>query len=153
MDKKNIQINEVEVLAKKIRTLDKESLIKVFGLTIQEQQKQIENMKPKVDFYDKVTPTPKLLNLSKCAKILNFKNIGRNNLFSVLRDIDVLQPNNEPYQKYVDQNYFCIKEKEIEVQPGFIKIYAQTFVTQKGLDFIRRKLEQNGFEYNEDNNK
>jgi len=70
----------------------------------------------------------------------------------VLRDIGILQYNNEPYQKYINIYYFCVKEKEYEVQPGYTKVYAQTFVTQKGLDFIRRKLEEYGFAYNDNDN-
>jgi phage antirepressor YoqD-like protein len=137
-------------LSKKLLRLNSKELLRVLGGTITEQQKTIEKLKPKAEFFDRVTKTAKLLDLSKCAKILDFKNVGRNNLFSVLRDVGILQHNNEPYQKFVNAGYFSVKEKEHEISPGWVKVYTQTFVTQKGMDFIRRTLERYGFEYNGD---
>lgn len=67
-----------------------------------ELQQRVIEMKPKEDFYDAVTQSNETCDFAQAAKILNFKGIGRNKLFEILRDKEILRPNNQPYQKYVD---------------------------------------------------
>lgn len=133
-----------------LRSLPKDDLV---DLTL-ESVKEVREIQHKADFYDRVTQTEKWIDLSKSAKILNFKNVGRNNLFYILRKIGILQNvssnYNEPKQANVNAGHFVIKEKETEIKPGWTKIYTQTLVSQKGLNYIRKKLEEYGFEYNND---
>lgn len=81
------------------------------------------------------------VDMSEVAKMINYKGYGRNKLFQFLRDNEILRYNNQPYQKYVDNSYFKIIEQKVELPYGEIKINLKTVATQKGVDFIRRQLD------------
>lgn len=50
--------------------------------------------------------------------------------------------NNLPYQKYMSLDYFEVVEVMKE-RPGFSPmVFSKTLVTQKGLDFIIKKLNE-----------
>ena len=107
---------------------------------IEEQQMAIEQSKPKVEFFDKVTGSSDTCDMKEVAKLLNFKGIGRNNLFEILRNEEVLDRQNQPYQKYVDAGYFRIIESKWEDKDGDIHINLKTVVFQKGIEFIRKTV-------------
>ena len=113
-------------------------------LQLENQQKQevIEYQKPKVDYYDKVTDSKKAIGMGEVAKLLKFKNfngkhIGRNILFNILRDNNVLDKYNQPYQKYINQGYFEVKQtfNAFTGEP-----FYTTLVTSKGIDYILKLL-------------
>jgi phage antirepressor YoqD-like protein len=79
--------------------------------------------------------------MSSIAKVLNYKGFGRNKIFEFLRDEKILRYNNEPYQEFVDRGYFKIIEQKVDLPYGTAMINKKTVVSQKGLDFIRRKLD------------
>ncbi|MDV3426625.1 MAG: Rha family transcriptional regulator [Bacillota bacterium] len=104
-------------------------------------------MKPKSDFYDRVTKSETTFSMNDTAKILNYKDMGRNKLFSYLRNKGILMTDNRPYQRFVDSGYF----KEIEsdfVQNGEIVVNHTTCVYQRGIDYIRKLLDKDGYEIN-----
>ena len=68
--------------------------------------------------------------------------MGRNNLFSLLRDEKVFDRNNIPYQQYVDCVYFRVLEQKYTVPSGETKINIKTMVFQRGIDFIGRKIRE-----------
>lgn len=103
-----------------------------------------ETMKPKADFYDTVTNSDKLLSMDKVAKILDM-GIGRNNLYKILRENKWLMDNNVPYQKYVRLGYFKLIERTSKDADNNNHVYTVTLVKQKGLDKIRKPLEENGY--------
>ncbi|MBR4397532.1 MAG: phage antirepressor KilAC domain-containing protein [Methanobrevibacter sp.] len=107
---------------------------------INELKAENELMKPKAEFYDKVTGSSDTCDMKEVAKILNFKGIGRNNLFEILRNENVLDRQNQPYQKYVDAGYFRIIESKWEDRDGDIHINLKTVVFQKGIEFIRKTV-------------
>jgi anti-repressor protein len=101
-------------------------------------EQQLQIAAPKVEFYDTVTASSDLMDMRTVALILGKKGMGRTGLFAMLRDKDILDDNNAPYQEFVDRGYFKRKETKgwwegSEYHPSF-----KTFVTQKGLDWIRR---------------
>lgn len=96
---------------------------------------------PKVDFYDKVTGSSDTVDIGQAAKILAIKGLGRNKLFEILRNADVLNESNQPYQKYVDAGYFRIIESRYLTPDGETHIGLKTVVFQKGLEYIRRLAE------------
>lgn len=113
-------------------------------LQLENQQKQevIEYQKPKVDYYDKVTDSKKAIGMGEVAKLLKFKNfngkpIGRNILFNILRNNSVLDKYNQPYQKYINQGYFEVKQT-FDAFTG--EPYYTTLVTSKGIDYILKLL-------------
>lgn len=105
--------------------------------TIENKNKQIAEMKPKVDFYNDVTGSIDTIDIAGVAKVLNVPNMGRNKLFAFLREKKILNNRNEPYQCFVDKGYFRQVESKWEHE-GTIHINLKTVVFQKGLDFIRK---------------
>lgn len=113
-----------------------------------EQQEEIEKQKllileqkPKADFYDDVVESKDALPMAIVAKTLNM-GIGRNKLFSFLREQKVLRENNEPYQSYVDDGWFRCVESKFTKPNGDICVNIKTVVLQKGLDGIRKLLKE-----------
>ena len=106
---------------------------------IEEQQQLIEQQQPKVEFYDKVVDSKDWIDMGQVAKVLN-EGIGRTKLFEFLRNNKILDKKNNPYQQYQDQGYFRLIETSYTLPNGDCKIYLKTLVSQKGLDFIRKKL-------------
>lgn len=108
------------------------------------QQKQLEMQKPKVEFFEAVAESKTAIDIKAAANTLHFKNIGRNKLFEILRNAKILMWNNLPYQKYVDCGYFRTIEQKYTTHDG-VKISIKTLVYQKGMDFIRRTLNNLGY--------
>lgn len=75
--------------------------------------------------------------MNEAAKILDL-GFGRNTLLSILRDKDILDYENTPYQRYVDQGYFKLIIKPRPCQRH--RYDKVTLVTDKGLDFLRKVL-------------
>ena len=105
----------------------------------EEKNKLIEKQKPKAEFYDEVIDSTTVIGMKEVADILKVKGYGRNNLFKFLREQGILNRKNEPYRKYIEQGLFEIKESKYIVD-NEVKIKPTTYVTQKGLDYIRKIL-------------
>ena len=114
--------------------------LRVAEATIANCHKQIQEMKPKADFYDSVADSKTAIQIGDVAKMLGIKGVGRNNLFQLLRDKKILDRNNVPYQQYVDSGYFRVIEQKYTVA-GEVRINIKTLVYQKGIDWIRRITE------------
>ena len=100
-----------------------------------------KRMKPKEEFFDAVTDSKDAIDMGQVAKVLNYPKIGRNKLFEILRENGILQQNNQPYQTYIDRGYFRVVEQKFEPTPGEIRINIKTLVFQKGIDYIRKILD------------
>lgn len=112
----------------------------------EEKQKalaQVTEMKPKAEFYDDVTGSTDTIDIGSVAKVLNIPNMGRNKLFSFLRENKILNKRNEPYQEYVDKGYFRQIETSWE-HNGTTHINLKTVVFQKGVDYIRQLVLKKG---------
>ena len=124
-----------------------ELAIKAFTALKEEREKNKalkadnERMKPKEDFFDAVTDSKDAIDMGQVAKVLNYPKIGRNKLFEILRENGILQQNNQPYQTYIDRGYFRVVEQKFEPTPGEIRINIKTLVFQKGIDYIRKILD------------
>ena len=113
--------------------------------------------KDKIDFYDRVTNSDNWMEMSEVAKVLNYKNYGRNKIFKLLRKYGVLRHNNQPFQNYVDAEYFkLIEQSWTNPHTGNITISFKPVISQRGLDYIRKVLEEetnieevNNYEINE----
>lgn len=108
-------------------------------------ERKIEEDKPKVEFADHVADTSDLIDMSTLAKLAKKENIkiGRNRLFEWLRDNNYLMSHgkhkNEPYQKYVDNGWFVVREYTYNTAYGE-QIGTKTYVTGKGQMGIIEKL-------------
>ncbi|AVH67048.1 phage antirepressor KilAC domain-containing protein [Nostoc sp. 'Peltigera membranacea cyanobiont' N6] len=133
----------VEATQPKLPTSYKEALL---ALVAAEEEKEalvskISELAPKAGIFDVISESSKLLSLSDTAKIINSPGLGRNNLMQLLRSKKILQlTDNTPYQKYVDQGYFVLVEKVTNVG-----VQTVTKVTQKGLSFLIRFLQKEGY--------
>lgn len=107
---------------------------------IAQKEKQIEDMRPKADFFDAVADSKTAISMNEVSKVLGIKGLGRNNLFEFLRDNAILDRWNVPYQKYIDCGWFRVIEQKY-TKNGEEHISIKTLVYQKGVDAIRRKIE------------
>lgn len=109
-------------------------------------ENKIEEDKPKVEFYNDVIDSKNTCDMQTVAKTLNFKGVGRNNLFEILRENKILQSNNQPYQKYVDNGWFRVIETKFnDYKTSEIKISFKTVVFQKGIEKISILLKDLGY--------
>lgn len=113
--------------------------LKVAQYTIDSLNFQIEEMKPKAEFFDAVADSKTAIQIGDVAKLLAVKGLGRNNLFEFLRQKKVIGKDNIPYQQYVDTGYFRVIEQKYTVD-GEVRISIKTLVYQKGIDWIRRMV-------------
>lgn len=104
---------------------------------IEEQQKQLEIQAPKAEFFDAVADSKTAISLGEAAKVLAIPGIGRNKLFEILREKNVLMKDNVPYQCFVDRGYFRVLEQHY-TKNGEPCINVKTLVYQRGLDYIRK---------------
>ena len=105
--------------------------------------------KYKIDFYDDVAGSDTTAEIATVAKVLNFKNIGRNTLFDILRKQGILQKDNMPFQIYVDRGYFRVVESKWNTPNGDVKVNYKTVVYQKGINFISKLLKELGYKKTE----
>lgn len=129
-------LNNPDLLIKAAAQLEEE---KLRGL---EAEKKVQIMVPKAEFYDDVARSKDAIEMSDVAKVLAIKGLGRNKLFELLRERKILQPNNIPYQQYVDREYFRVLEQKYTTSKGETKINFKTLVFQKGVDYIRKLVNE-----------
>ena len=105
----------------------------------------MEKNKELQQFYDDLINTEGVMSINTCAKELG---IGEYKLFSFLRGKKVFFYNkdmvNIPYERFRKEGKFVVKETQCH--DGNYR--AVTYVTKKGLDYIRKLLRKNGY-YNE----
>jgi anti-repressor protein len=106
-------------------------------------QQQNALMAPKAEFFDAVADSKDAIAIGEAAKVLDM-GIGRNKLFEFLRKKKVLMRDNLPYQEFIDRGYFRTVEQKYQTSEGETKISIKTLVYQKGLDYIRRLLQDSG---------
>jgi anti-repressor protein len=107
-------------------------------------QKLLEN-NHKIEFYDEVTESKNALAMDKVAQILDFKNLGRNKLFNILRENDILKNDNSPYQTFVDRGWFRLIETKFTKPNGDTCVNYKTVVYQKGIEGISNLLKKLGY--------
>jgi anti-repressor protein len=97
----------------------------------------LEAAAPKVEAYEFfIGAQQENMNLQRGMKVLGY---SPNKAIKALREGRVLYGNPAtPYQYYRDQGYFVMLPVEDKNDPG--KIRPQTFITPKGLDWLRKTL-------------
>ena len=134
---------------------DPRKAIKIYAQALEQTEKELQkatdyinnDLMPKVEMYAVVMGTDRLVEMSTVAKVLNYRGMGRNNLFEYLKDKKILRFNNTPYQSYVDAGYFKIVREPFE-RDGYEGVYDKTMTTQKGVDYIGKLLREDGYELN-----
>lgn len=103
-------------------------------------KEQVALMAPKAEFFDAVADSKDAIDIGSAAKVLNC-GIGRTKLFKFLRENQVLMKNNVPYQEFIDRGYFRVIEQKYSKPDGTNCINTKTLVYQRGLNYIRKLLE------------
>ena len=134
-----------------LELLDNKALLKVVSDRLQTVDAEFteyrEENKDKIDFYERLSESENTLDFSQAAKLLNFRNYGRNKLILFCREHGFLRnrpgtpAHNEPYQRYMDQELF-----EVIIQPHIRKgkehMGTKTVLTHKGFEYVRRLLNE-----------
>jgi anti-repressor protein len=107
------------------------------ALVSSEEQKQlaqaeVKELKPKAEGFDTFINSNSLQGFKEVANVLG---LGRNTLMKKLRELKIITSKNIPYQNYLSMGLFEVKES---TQNGFNT--ATTYVTPKGVDYIRTKI-------------
>lgn len=126
-------------------TMLKEEQEKRRKIESENQKLAIENedMKPKAEFYDTVTDSKDAISMAEVAKVLDY-DIGRNKLFELLKKKKILDKSRVPYQRFVDAGYFRVIETKYTKPNGDVCINIKTLVLQRGIDYIRKVLNEEG---------
>lgn len=103
---------------------------------IEHQAVAIADMTPKAEFHDAVTEAINSQSVRDIAKVLG---TGQNRMFKWLRESGILMANNTPYQRFVDEGYFRVVERQYKDQVGEAHTYTRTLVTGKGLTYLQKK--------------
>lgn len=105
------------------------------------QKRLLAEQKPKVEFYDAVADATGTFDMREVSALLKLP-FGRNTLFARLREAEVLMPDNLPYRRYIDAGYFQVVETSwLNPKTDEINISKQTRITQKGLEWLSRNIE------------
>lgn len=118
----------------------------------QEKRKELENKieqdKPLVTFANQVSNIDGLVDIQQFTKIMQDENIkiGRNKMFEWFRENGYLIADgihtNEPYQKYINQGLFVVREGFYKMPDGSKEAYFKTFLTGKGQIYFCNKLKK-----------
>jgi len=116
-----------------------------------------DTMAPKAALCDAAISSRDLLTVNAAAKLLCGGDgaLGEKRLFAFLRrervlrtclrdDGSPLKEHNTPFQKYLDQKFFEVKEFPFNTRNHGVKISLTTFVTQKGLIYIQGLINRGG---------
>ena len=116
-------------------------LFRIQCRVINQLNERIRKDEPKVKFADHVCDSTNVIDVNRMAKLCadHGIRIGRNRLFAWMRARGILMGGNIPYQEYIENGYFRVKESVYESN-GQTRTYQQTFVTGKGQQYILSRL-------------
>ncbi len=119
------------------------NLFRLQMMAINQLNERIRHDQPLVEFANQVSNTDNLIDMNAMAKLAAEENIpiGRNRLFKWLRKKGILMSDNLPYQKYIENGYFSVKETVFETQ-NMMKTHQQTLVTGKGQRYVIGRLKK-----------
>jgi len=122
-----------------------DAVIAAYAKKLNQVQREMESLIPKADFATAVMETEDWSEMSTVAKLLARPGFGRNNIFALLRERGVLRYNREPYQSYVERGYFKVVEQYWDNPVTDERVISKkTVVSQRGIDFIRRIVDEAG---------
>ena len=104
---------------------------------VADQDAAISTLKPKADFADAVVRTKDLLSFREFAKILG---TGQNIFVKWLRaEGYLIGKTTEPYQQFVNQGLFKVKELSFEDKNGLDRTAPKTLITGKGQRVLQQR--------------
>ena len=112
----------------------------------------VTELLPKAEFFDRVADASASFSLGETAKMLEIPGFGRNNLIRFLRSEGVLMSDNVAKQRYIERGYFHIVQRDYCAPDGTLRVKAVTRVYEKGVDYIRRIMDDRLLQYMERHN-
>ena len=120
-------LNTIHILQGRIEK--QKQLLLEANTKIQIQKETLEEQEPKVECYELFMEFPnESITIEAYAKIINRNKVGRNKMFTILRDLEILNYENLPYQFYINKGYFEVRMVETNI--GF---KPQTLITKIGM--------------------
>ena len=105
---------------------------------------QVEELKPKADFHDKVVISEDAIPVSKAAKIIG---TGRTRLFAFMRQMKWITRTNEPYQSKIESGHLDVKIGTWNHSERGLQETITTLITGKGLAALQKAyMERIGFQ-------
>lgn len=90
-----------------------------------------------VNLYNTFIDNSNWSDMREVSAKLNIKGMGRNKIFQLLRDKGILDKNNVPYRKYVDNGYFKLSDSVRTTKNGKMR-FNKLMVSQSGKVFIEK---------------
>ena len=81
-------------------------------------------------------------SLGEVAIILAVPGMDRSRLIRFLRQEGILLAGNAPARRYADRGYFQVVHQETTGRDGSLRMLVVTQVGEKGIEFIRRRLDE-----------
>ena len=135
-------IEEPLKIIKILQELEKKNI----EISLLKNKIEIQEMHEKV--YQNMYGTRETVPLSSLARYLKIDGMNQLRLLEVLRAKKVLQPNDMPYQEFIDKNYFQVVE-HTKAQNGEREVRYTVIVFKTGINFIRKLLIRMAGEKNE----
>jgi anti-repressor protein len=113
---------------------------------IEQQNQLIGELKPRVDYLDRILKSKSLVTITQIAKDYGMSGSAMNRL---LHELGIQFKQSDQwllYQKYHDKGYTFSETFTIEDVPGLSKVVMQTKWTQKGRVFLYNLLKSNGYQ-------
>lgn len=118
--------------------LESEKQKQVLLLESEETNKKLALIEPKARAYDSFMSSSNSLDFSAVAKSFG---MGRNKLFEYCRNKKLLMGNNQPYQEYIDSEYFEVITINIQKSDALFNT-TKTLITPKGQSYIWNLLQK-----------
>lgn len=135
-------IEEPLKIIKVLQELEKKNI----EISLLKNKIEIQEMHERV--YQNMYGTRETVPLSSLARYLKIDGMNQLRLLEVLRAKKVLQPNDMPYQEFIDKNYFQVVE-HTKAQNGEREVRYTVIVFKTGINFIRKLLIRMAGEKNE----
>ena len=131
----------IAVLSQRQKEIDRQIQAELES-EIAELKAKTEADRPKVEFFDQVADSKDAISIREVAAILNIPGWGQNRIFFFLREQGILDSRNIPYREYQDRGYFRVIQQKWTNKEGDTHVSLKTLVYQRGVDFIRRLIQE-----------
>lgn len=139
--KEALQAQLPPVVQQYLELSENERAIKFFQqrLELDESKKELKKAKPKVEFHDKFVATNGQQTVNEVSKVLGS---GTIRFYDWMREEEIVQKDNRPYQQYINKGYFVLKE-HLDKR-GHKTSATTTLVTPKGVSWLAKRYLEAG---------
>jgi len=129
----------LEALLTEVRTK------KALEAEVEVLEAEVKFQAPKVKVADDFISNEGLTTIQQFSKDLAIKDLGRNKLYTLLREMSVLGQDNQPYQQFVAKGLFVLKPSgSYKDSRGETVQTYKTFLTASGVEWLIAKFSRMG---------